>query len=136
MSVTLLSGCSYFSWMNPFSETEKEEKVYTAPQANPFLWRAALEKLDFMPISSQDANAGLIVTEWTGISGQGSEKFKLEVHVLSNALRSDCLKVVGFERSMENGNWVEEPMNPQMVNAIKKSILEQARVLYRKSLAN
>lgn len=135
MSVALLSGCSYFSWMNPWGENN-EEKVYVTPKANPYLWQAALDKLSFMPLAAKDVARGTIVTGWYGEQGNSQEKFKLEVRVISNELRSDCLKVYGFKKQYENGKWVESPLNRTMIQAIELSILERARVLYQQSLEN
>lgn len=133
LSVVLLSGCSYLSKINPWSDSG-EEKVYAAPKANPFLWQAALDKVGFMPLAFKNAKSGKIVSGWYLVSGYPTEKFKLEIRVVSNELRSDCLKVTGYAERLEQGRWQQEPMKKSMVNAIELSILERARVIYQQSL--
>lgn len=135
LSVVLLSGCSYLSKMNPWSG-EEEEKVYVAPKTNPFLWQASLDKLSFMPLQTSDVKSGMIVSEWYTVSGRPTEKFKLQVRVVSNELRADCLKVNGYTKQLVQGKWQENPMKKSMLNAIELSILERARVLYQQSLDN
>lgn len=130
-----LCGCSYLSKLNPWGGTE-EEKVYEAPKVNEFLWRAALDKTKFMPLSVKDAKSGRIVTGWYQVAGQPAERFKLEIRVLSEKLRADCLKVSGTVEKTVNGKWSGEPMKRSMLNAIELSILERARVLYQQSLDN
>lgn len=136
LSVVLLSGCSYLSKMNPWSSSEEEEKVYVAPKTNPFLWQASLDKLSFMPLQTSDVKSGMIVSEWYTVSGKPTEKFKLQVRVVSNELRADCLKVKGYTKQLVQGKWQENPMKKSMLNAIELSILERARVLYQQSLDN
>lgn len=135
MSVTLLSGCSYFSWMNPWSEPKEEQKI-EAPKVNSFLWQAAMDKVNFMPLAETDVKNGVIITSWTGLEGYPDQKFKLEIKVTSTELRADCLKVSGFTRTREGKGWAEAPMSQNMISAIEQSILERSRVLYRRSLAN
>lgn len=130
-----LCGCSYLSKLNPWSGIE-EEKVYEAPAVNEFLWRAALDKTKFMPLPVKDAKNGRIVTGWYSAGGEASERFKLEIRVLSEKLRADCLKVSGTVEKKTDGKWAEEPMKRSMINAIELSILEKARVLYQQSLDN
>lgn len=135
MSVTLLSGCSYLSKMNPWSEAKEEPKV-EVQQVNNFLWQAAMDKVSFMPVEQSDAKSGVIITSWTGLDGYPNQKFKLEIKIVSTELRSDCLKVSGFTRTRDGTNWMETPMNETMISAIEQSILERSRVLYRRSLAH
>lgn len=130
-----LCGCSYLSKLNPWSGSE-EEKVYEAPEVNKFLWQAALDKTKFMPLLVKDAKSGKIVTGWYSVKGQPSERFKLEVRIMSEELRADCLKVSGMVAEKSGGKWVEAPMKKSMIHAIELSILERARVLYRQSLDN
>lgn len=130
-----LCGCSYLSKLNPWSSSE-EEKVYETPKVNEFLWQAALDKTKFMPLLVKDAKNGKIVTGWYGVKGHPAERFKLEVRIMSEELRADCLKISGLVEEKSGGKWVETPMKKSMLNAIELSVLERARVLYRQSLDN
>ena len=39
-----------------------------AMSVNPFLWRAALETINFMPLSAADQVGGTIITDWYSTS--------------------------------------------------------------------
>ena len=56
---------------------DKEKNTSTgiiAMSVNPFLWRAALETIDFMPLSSADQIGGTIITDWYSTSGNEKER--------------------------------------------------------------
>ena len=60
--------------------------------SNP-MWRASLEILDFLPLSTVDYSGGMIVSDWyTGESS--NEAIKISIRFLSNEVRSDSLKIV------------------------------------------
>ena len=59
--------------------------------SNP-LWRASLEVLDFMPLSTVDYSGGMIVSDWYSENDQ-NESIKITVRFLSNEVRSENLKV-------------------------------------------
>ena len=105
-------------------------------KVNAFLWQAATEKLGFMPLEESSESDGLIITAWTGLQGYPNQKFKLEARVTTKALRADGIDVTGLSRTKEGKGWREEPLKPEMCQAIELEILEQARILYRKSLAD
>lgn len=132
-SVFILSGCSYFSSWNPWNE---EGEAYSEQNINQYLWQAALDKLAFMPLQLKDMKEGRIVTDWYSVAGYNGEKFKLDIRIMSEHLRTDCLKVEGYSRKNVNGKWEDMPMNLSLLSAIKISILEKARILYQKSLNN
>ena len=60
--------------------------------SNP-LWRASLEVLDFMPLSTVDYSGGMIVSDWYSENDQ-NESIKITVRFLSNEVRSENLKVI------------------------------------------
>ena len=55
--------------------------------SNP-MWRASLETLDFLPLTTVDYSGGVIITDWYSESGN-DESIKLTVRFLSNEIRSD-----------------------------------------------
>ncbi len=136
MSAALLCGCSYFSKINPFGGDEQKTEEMQNSKVNAFLWQAATEKLGFMPLEESSESDGLIITAWTGLQGYPDQKFKLEARVTTKALRADGIDVTGLSRTREGKGWREEPLKPEMCQAIELEILEQARILYRKSLAD
>ncbi len=131
-AVWFLSGCSYFSWMNPFADKEYILQEEELKQPNMFLWQASLDKLSFMPLQTIDFKDGVIITGWSTIALHAGEKFKLEVHILSTDLREDSVEVAGFKKVLRNGSWVEENLSKQVTNQIAESIVERARILQSK----
>lgn len=130
--IWFLSGCSYFSWMNPFAENEEAQQEEELRQPNMFLWQAALDKLSFMPLQTIDLKDGVIITGWSTIAIHTKEKFKLEVHILSTELRDDSVEVAGFKKVLKNGQWGEETLNSRVTGQIAESIIERARILQNK----
>lgn len=130
--VLMSSGCSMVSWLNPFSD--EGEKVSEAFEPNKYLWQAAHDKLAFMKIASEDKESGTIITDWDKVDANPNEEFKIEAKVLSTELRSDCLQVVVYRRKQVGGSWVDMETNIRLNQEIETAILNQARVLYRKSL--
>lgn len=137
VSVLMLGGCS-ISWLNPFSndktENQKEEVAKFVP--NPFLWQAALDKLSFMPLEKEEIDNGLLETKWSKVRGISNEEFKIKVQVLAWSLRSDCLKVEVKKRLRSGNQWQEAETDSRLAQEIEVAILNQSRILYRKSLAN
>ena len=52
-----------------------------AMSANPFLWKGALETIDFMPLSSADQVGGTIITDWYSTSANPNERCKLNIFI-------------------------------------------------------
>ena len=130
----LLSGCA---WMNPFNwwgEPEVKEEVKTTFEPNKFLWQAAKDKVAFMKEISEDKESGTITTGWTLVEGVSGVEYQLEIKVLSEKLRGDCLVAKVNKRLLNGQEWVAEPDNLKLDRKVEDEILKQARVLYRKSL--
>ena len=60
-----------------------------AMSVNPFLWRAALETIDFMPLSSADQIGGTIITDWYSTSGNEKERCKLNIFITGTNLKTE-----------------------------------------------
>ena len=56
-----------------------------AATVNRYLWTASLETLDFLPVTSADPIAGLIITDWYQNPEAPDEKFKVNVYILDAA---------------------------------------------------
>ena len=65
---------------------------YEFSSSNP-LWRATLETLDFLPLSTVDYSGGVVITDWYS-ENNSSEAIKITVRFLSNEIRSDGLKII------------------------------------------
>mgnify|MGYP001217988153 FL=1 len=95
------------------------------------MWRAAIDILDFVPLSSADYGGGIVITEWYSDSGQINESVKIMVQFLSNEIRADGLKVVVYDRICENNNLNNcqtQTNQGSLSEEIKLAILKKASV--------
>ena len=96
------------------------------------LWRASLDAIDFMPLSSANYSGGVIITDWYSSGGNENESIKITIRFLSNEIRSDSLDISVFIKkclNLMNCNIVES--EGQISTELRKKILKQA-VLYSK----
>lgn len=97
---------------------------------NTFLWRASLDTIAFMPVTSADPFGGVIITDWYSPSETPTERFKLNVYVLGRALRADGIRVSVFRQVYDsNGNWRDAAVQDDAGRKIEDSVLTRARQL-------
>jgi hypothetical protein len=97
---------------------------------NSYLWRATLDTLAFMPLSSADPYGGVVITDWYVVPEKPDERFKCTVYILDTRLRGDAIKGTVFkEVSNGAGGWSTSPVADQTSEDIENSILTRARQL-------
>jgi hypothetical protein len=102
---------------------------------NAFLWRGALETLNFMPLASADPFGGLIITDWYQPASAPSERLKVHVLILDRSLRADAVKVSVFRQAQgRGGEWIDQPVDPKTATELEDKILTKARELRIASL--
>ena len=52
------------------------------------LWRASLDTIDFMPLSSVNYSGGIIITDWYSDGDNLDESVKISIRFLTNEVRS------------------------------------------------
>ena len=57
------------------------------------LWRASLDTLDFMPLSSVNYSGGIIITDWYSDGNNLDESVKISIRFLTNEVRADALDI-------------------------------------------
>ena len=93
------------------------------------LWRATLEKLDFIPLANVDYAGGVIITDWYG-SIESNEEIKIAVRFLTNEIRSDALNVTIYKRECVTvNNCQTSKIENKTNNKIKASILKRATII-------
>ena len=101
------------------------------------LWRASLDTLDFMPLSSVNYSGGIIITDWYS-EDAGSESIKISIRFLTNELRADALDIKVFNRtcndSLLNCNVIET--EGVLVSELKKEILKKAAFYQKQDKEN
>ena len=94
------------------------------------LWKASLDVIEFMPLSSVNYSGGIIVTDWYSENTSPNESIKISIRFLTNEIRSDALVVKIFNRkctdSLLNCKFYES--DGDLSNEIKKEILKKAAI--------
>ena len=125
-----LGGLAACSGGNKRPKADLAASKVTTIGVNAYLWRATLDTLAFMPLSSADPYGGVIITDWYVNPEQPSERFKCTVYILDARLRADGLNVsVTREVSNGQGGWTTAPASPQTETDIENAILTRARQL-------
>ena len=96
---------------------------------NPYLWRASLNTIDFMPLSSTDPFAGTIITEWYTAEINQGERCKLNIFINGKDLKTDNLKVSSFCQTLKNNQWVNMPSKTEENTKLENAILNGAKKL-------
>ena len=96
---------------------------------NAYLWRGALETIDFLPLAQADPFGGVIITDWYSPPETPEERFKLNVYVLASELRADAIKVAVFRQTNGEGGWRDAQVDPKTATNIEDNILTRAREL-------
>jgi len=105
-----------------------DNKGSTGIGVNTYLWRATLETLSFMPLSSADPFGGVIVTDWYSKNEAPNEKYKIVAYIIGTQLRVDALKINVFKKiKNENGDWIDQESHSEMSLNIEDSILTKAK---------
>ncbi len=109
-------------------------RVQGGVAVNSFLWRAALDTISFMPISTADPFGGVITTDWHSAAPALNERFKVNVFILTPTLRADGLRVSVFSQRKQPAGWTDAALPNGTAVKIEDAILTRARQLRRQSL--
>lgn len=97
---------------------------------NSYLWRASLDTIAFMPLSSADPFGGVIITDWYINPAHANERFKMTIYILDKRLRADGVKVSVFRQEQgPGGAWTDAPANAETGIHVENAILTRARQL-------
>ncbi|SET39139.1 DUF3576 domain-containing protein [Oceanicella actignis] len=103
---------------------------------NRHLWRASLDTLAFLPLSSTDPFSGVIATDWGVNPDAPDERFKVTVLVSSPKLEASSLKVAVYRQVRgEGGEWLPAPVSPETARKLEDAILARARQIKVAELA-
>ena len=92
------------------------------------LWRASLDTIDFMPLSSVNYSGGIIITDWYSENNSSNESVKISIRFLTNEVRSDALDIKIFNRVCEDNsfNCKYVDSSDDLIAELKKEILKKA----------
>lgn len=110
--------------------SEKEKEAGKNPLGvNSFLWRATLDTLAFLPMTSADPWGGVILTDWYEDPEAPGERFKVNALILDRQLRSDSLKLSVFRQKKDSktGQWIEASTDTGLARKLEDTVLTRAR---------
>ena len=96
------------------------------------LWRASLDTIDFMPLSSVNYSGGIIITDWYPDGKNLDEAVKISIRFLSNEVRADALDIKIFYKNCNQMVSCKITQNSgQLLVELKREILSKAAI-YKK----
>tara|TARA_B100000886_G_scaffold199262_1_gene137363 strand:- start:614 stop:1192 length:579 start_codon:yes stop_codon:yes gene_type:complete len=96
------------------------------------LWRASLDTLDFMPLSSVNYSGGIIITDWYSDGNSLDESVKISIRFLTNEVRADALDIKVFYKKCNQVASCKISQKTGSLSAeLKKQILSKATI-YKK----
>lgn len=106
--------------------------TYEFSTSNP-MWRASLEILDFLPLSTVDYSGGLIISDWYS-DGNANESIKITIRFLDNEVRSENLKISVHQKVCKINNCNVSLLSQNKIsNELKTTIIRKAALLEKNS---
>ena len=151
--LTVLQSCGALKFKrsdvkdNPINDAEKREKNVkegrgisiggTKGRSGSFdfatsneMWRAAMDVLDFVPLTTADYGGGIIITDWYSEDLNSEESVKIMINFLTNEIRADGLKVKIYKKVCNDKQKCNtQLMTSELDNEIKLAVLKKAAQL-------
>ena len=64
------------------------------------MWRATLDILDFLPLSTVDYSGGVIISDWYTDNSNKNQALKITVRFLSNTVQTNSIKINSSQKKM------------------------------------
>ena len=91
------------------------------------LWRASLDIIEFMPLTSANYSGGIIITDWYSDNSSTNESIKIIIRFLTNEIRADALDIKVFYKICKNlNNCMVTEKESLLSNELRKKILKKA----------
>ncbi len=107
----------------------RRSTTYQFSTSNP-LWRATLELIDFIPLSTVDYSGGIIITDWYSDSQSSSDSIKITIRFLSNEIQSNSVKIIVHNKKCKTNEICNiSEVDSKIKLELQKSILVNAAKL-------
>lgn len=117
------------SIQNTLGKIGKNSTNYEFSTSNP-LWRATLETLDFLPLTTVDYSGGIVITDWYQEKNNSNDFIKITIRFLSNEIRSDSLKIIVHNKKCNLKNECNIiTLNSKIKTELASVILSKASIL-------
>ena len=107
--------------------------TYQFSTSNP-MWRASLEVLDFLPLTTVDYSGGMIITDWYSENSQ-NDSIKISVRFLSNEIASENLKILVHKKTCSQDNICKTSLlqNDKISQELLTTIIKKAALLEKET---
>jgi hypothetical protein len=93
------------------------------------LWRATLDTIEFMPLTSANYSGGIIISDWYSDNKNSKDSIKITIRFMSNEIRADAIEIKIFYRTCNNNfecDITEKKGN--LDNELRREILKKAAI--------
>lgn len=105
---------------------------YEFSSSNP-LWRATLELIDFLPLTTVDYSGGIIITDWYSDQNNNKQSLKITIRFLNNEIATNSLKIIVHEKNCSNdANCKVTEIKSKISEELIASILNKAAIFDKK----
>lgn len=112
----------------PAPAKESDQMAHILPVLiNPYLWQAALEAVEFMPLLVSDSAGGVVSTDWYEDTNYKNERYKFNILIKSMKLEKSALKVVAFKQIYKDTRWQDVKVNASVASEMKDNIFSRAQ---------
>jgi hypothetical protein len=112
----------------PAPAKESDQMAHILPVlVNPYLWQAALEAVEFMPLLVSDSAGGVVSTDWYEDAGYKNERYKFNILIKSMKLEKSALKVVAFKQIYKDARWQDVKVNSAVAAEMRDNIFSKAQ---------
>ena len=125
----LLGKKGSMGFLEQEGDSNSSQTASISMPVNPYLWRASIETINFMPLSSTDPFAGTIITDWYTVENNLGERCKLNIFIKGLELKTSNLKVLSYCQLLKENQWVNSPSNEGDNTKLENAILNNAKKL-------
>ena len=100
------------------------------------LWRASLDIIEFMPLTSANYSGGMIITDWYSNDNNPNETIKITIRFLSNEIRSDAIDInVFYKKCDAEYKCIVKKNNQNIESELRREILRKATIYQKQTKA-
>lgn len=97
------------------------------------LWRATLETLDFLPLTTVDYSGGMVISDWYSDEVNRNRSLKITIRFLSNEITSTSLKIIIHQKICNvDGNCKTAILEKSKIKSELNSVILQKAALLDK----
>ena len=98
------------------------------------LWRASLDIIEFMPLTSANYSGGIIITDWYANNTNPNETIKITIRFLSNEIRTDAIDInVFYKKCDAEYKCVVQKNNKNIEAELRREILKKAAIYQKQT---